>query len=157
MVEIGHTGRGFAFDNEGPAHIALLPPFAVADRLVTCGEWKAFIADGGYERPELWLSDGWHTARREGWDAPLYWERDGGDDGWTLLSLDGRRAVRDDEPVVHVSHYEADAYARLDRLPATHRAGVGDDRRAATHARQPARCGVARHRAIASDRRAGAE
>jgi ergothioneine biosynthesis protein EgtB len=119
MVEIGHSGGGFAFDNEGPAHIALLPPFAVADRLVTCGEWKAFIADGGYERPELWLSDGWHTARHEGWDAPLYWERDGANDDWTLLSLDGRRAVRDDEPVVHVSHYEADAYAHWTgyRLP----------------------------------------
>ena len=120
MVEIGHTGGGFAFDNEGPAHIALLRPFALADRLVTCGEWKAFIADGGYERPELWLSDGWHTARREGWEAPLYWERDDDTDGcWTLLSLDGRRAVRDDEPVVHVSHYEADAYAHWTgfRLP----------------------------------------
>ncbi len=117
MVEIGHTGSGFAFDNEGPAHIALLPPFALADRLVTCGEWKAFMADGGYRRPELWLSDGWHTAQREGWEAPLYWERDG--DGWSLLSLDGRRAVRDDEPVTHVSHYEADAFAHWTgyRLP----------------------------------------
>ncbi len=117
MVEIGHTGTGFAFDNEGPAHIALLPPFALADRLVTCGEWKAFIDDGGYERPELWLSDGWHTAQRERWEAPLYWERDG--DDWSLLTLDGRRSVHDAEPVVHVSHYEADAYAHWTgyRLP----------------------------------------
>ncbi len=117
MVEIGNAGPEFAFDNEAPAHIALLPPFALADRLVTVDEWKAFMADDGYRRPELWLSDGWHTAQREGWEAPLYWERDG--DDWTLLSLDGRRAVRGDEPVVHISHYEADAYARWTggRLP----------------------------------------
>jgi len=75
------------------------------------------MADAGYERPELWLSDGWHTAQRDGWEAPLYWERDG--DDWSVLTLDGRRPVRDEDPVVHVSHYEADAYAHWTgfRLP----------------------------------------
>ena len=102
-------GAGFAFDNETPHHDVLLPPFGIADRLVTAGDWLAFMADDGYRRPELWLSDGWGFVQRAGWEAPLYWERDG--DGWTVLTLHGRRPVRDDEPVVHVSHYEADAYA----------------------------------------------
>ncbi|MEM9714686.1 MAG: SUMF1/EgtB/PvdO family nonheme iron enzyme, partial [Actinomycetota bacterium] len=88
---------------------ALLRPFRLADRLVTAGEWLAFQADGGYERPELWLSDGWHTVRAEEWDAPLYWFRDGGD--WWLHTLTGVRRVDPAEPVVHVSGYEADAFA----------------------------------------------
>ncbi|MEO1063353.1 MAG: ergothioneine biosynthesis protein EgtB [Actinomycetota bacterium] len=109
IVTIGHDGDGFAFDNEGPRHDVLLRPFALADRLVAAGEWLAFQADGGYERPELWLSDGWATVNAEGWDAPLYWFRDGGD--WWIHTLTGVRPVDPAEPVVHVSGYEADAFA----------------------------------------------
>ena len=109
-VEIGHDGRGFAFDNEGPRHVVHLEPFAIADRLVTAGEWLEFIADDGYRRPEIWLSDGWYAVMEQGWDAPLYWRNDGGD--WTVFTLAGRRALDPNEPVVHMSHYEADAYAR---------------------------------------------
>ena len=111
LVEIGHDGHSFAFDNEGPRHRVWLEPFRLADRLVTCGEWLAFMADGGYERADLWLSDGWATVNAEGWDAPLYWERDA-DGGWLVYTLTGLRPVEADEPVVHVSYYEADAYAR---------------------------------------------
>jgi ergothioneine biosynthesis protein EgtB len=107
---IGDKGEGFAFDNETPRHRLWLDNFEIADRLVTAGEYRAFIEDGGYRRPELWLSDGWATAEREGWDAPLYWRRN--DPGWTRFSLGGRREVIDDEPVLHVSYYEADAFAR---------------------------------------------
>ena len=110
-VEVGHDGDGFAFDNEGPRHVVHLEPMAIADRLVTASEWLEFVADGGYQRPELWLSDGWYAARANEWDAPLYW-RDDGADGWTVFTLSGRRALDPNEPVVHVSHYEADAYAR---------------------------------------------
>ncbi len=110
-VEIGHGGEGFAFDNEGPRHLERLLPFGLAEGLVTCGEWRAFVADGGYRRPELWLSDGWATVQREGWEGPLYW-RDEGGGSWSLFSLSGRRDLADDEPVCHVSYYEADAYAR---------------------------------------------
>jgi len=113
LVNVGHAqlaGCGFSFDNEGPRHAVLLSPFRLADRLVTSGEWRAFIADGGYQRPDLWLSDGWYAAQQAQWHAPLYWELDG--DCYTTLTLDGRRRVRDSEPVVHVSHFEADAYAR---------------------------------------------
>jgi len=117
IVAVGRDGDGFAFDNEGPRHETLLRPFAIADRLVTCGEWQAFIDDGGYRRPELWMSDGWLAVGEHGWDAPLYWERDG--DGWATFTLGGLRAVRGAEPVGHVSWYEADAYARWTgaRLP----------------------------------------
>jgi ergothioneine biosynthesis protein EgtB len=118
LTDIGHTagsnanrvGSDFAFDNESPRHTMLLHAFRLANRLVTCGEWLEFIADDGYGRPELWLSDGWFTVQREQWRAPLYWETDG--PNWSVLTLDGRRPVLDSEPVVHVSHYEADAYAR---------------------------------------------
>jgi ergothioneine biosynthesis protein EgtB len=109
-VEVGHDGRGFAFDNEGPRHVTYLEPFAIADRLVNAGEWLEFIGDGGYERPELWLSDGWYAVQQHEWRAPLYWRADL--DGWTVFTLTGRRPVDPNEPVVHVSHYEADAYAR---------------------------------------------
>jgi len=121
-VEIGHGGEGFAFDNEAPRHAVLLQPFALADRPVTAGEWLAFMHDGGYRRPELWLSDGWATVRAEGWEAPLYWHRDG-DDGeagdWQVFTLGGPRPPDPAEPVCHVSYYEADAYARWagHRLP----------------------------------------
>ena len=110
LVEIGHAGGAFAFDNESPRHRVFLEPFQLGSRLVTCGEFLEFMGDGGYRRPELWLSDGWNTVRERGWTAPLYWES--GDDGWSVMTLGGLRAVRDPEPVTHLSFYEADAYAR---------------------------------------------
>jgi ergothioneine biosynthesis protein EgtB len=110
LVSIGHPGGGFAFDNEGPRHRVYLQPFAIASRPVTCGEYAAFIEDRGYRRPELWLSDGWDTVQTQSWTAPLYWER--GDGGWIQHTLAGSRPVDPAEPVCHVSHYEADAYAR---------------------------------------------
>ena len=117
-TEIGHDGPEFSFDNERPRHVVHLEPMHIADRLVCAREWLEFIADDGYRRPELWLSDGWYAAQENGWDAPLYW-RDDGADGWSIFTLHGRRALDPDEPVVHVSHYEADAYARWrdSRLP----------------------------------------
>nr|WP_294197485.1 ergothioneine biosynthesis protein EgtB [uncultured Sphingomonas sp.] len=109
VVEIGHDGRAFAFDCEGPRHRALIPAHAIADRTITNGEWAAFIADGGYRDARLWLSDGWAWVQRGGIGAPLYWEeRDG---AWTRFGLDGRRAIDPAAPVTHVSFYEADAYA----------------------------------------------
>ena len=109
-VEIGWSGDGFSFDNELPRHRALLEPYRIADRLVTAGEWVEFIDDGGYRRVDLWLSDGWHAIGAHGWEAPLYWQRIGGD--WHVHTLGGTRPVDPDEPVCHVSHYEADAFAR---------------------------------------------
>ncbi len=109
-VDVGHRGDGFAFDNEGPAHAVALPPFELADRPVTCGEWLEFIADGGYRRADLWLSDGWAAIHEQGWEAPLYWRQDDG--AWTVFTLHGRRPIDPDEPVCHVSYYEADAFAR---------------------------------------------
>lgn len=118
IVEIGHDGAGFAYDNEGPRHRTLLEPFTMADRPVTAGEWRGFIADDGYRRPELWLSEGWATVQDQRWTAPLYW-RDEGADGWSMFTLSGRRPVDPHEPVCHVSYFEADAYARWagSRLP----------------------------------------
>ncbi len=110
LHEIGHAGEGFAFDNEGPRHRAMLEPFRLASRPVSNGEFLAFIEDGGYRRPELWLSDGWDQVSREGWSAPLYWERR--EHGWELFTLAGMRALAPHEPVCHVSCFEADAYAR---------------------------------------------
>jgi ergothioneine biosynthesis protein EgtB len=110
LVEIGHPGDGFCFDNELPRHRHHLEPFAVADRLVTAGEWLAFIDDGGYRRPELWLSDGWYAVQNHGWDAPLYWQHEDG--RWLVHTLHGTRPVTAAEPVCHVSFYEADAFAR---------------------------------------------
>ena len=117
LVEIGHGGPGFAFDNEGPAHRVWLEPYALAGDLVTNGDWLAFIADGGYARPEFWLADGWATVKAEGWSAPLYWRHEEG--RWTRMTLTGRTGVDPAEPVAHVSFYEADAYARWagKRLP----------------------------------------
>ncbi len=114
---VGHAGDGFAFDNESPRHNIWLEPFRLAARLSTCGEYLAFIADGGYRRPELWLSDGWACCEREGWAAPLYWRQEDG--AWSIFTLAGPRSVDAAEPVSHVSFYEADAFARWagKRLP----------------------------------------
>jgi ergothioneine biosynthesis protein EgtB len=118
LVEIGHEGQDFAFDNEGPRHRVWLEPFQLASRLSTCGEYLAFIEDGGYRRPELWLSEGWATIQREGWQAPLYWR---GDDvgGFSLFTLHGERPLDPAEPVAHLSFYEAAAFASWSgrRLP----------------------------------------
>jgi ergothioneine biosynthesis protein EgtB len=110
LHEIGWTGESFAFDNEGPRHRVYQEPFELACRLVTAGEYLEFIRDGGYERAELWLSDGWSTANERGWKAPLYWElRDG---SYFQMTLDGLLPLDLDAPVCHVSFYEADALAR---------------------------------------------
>ena len=111
IVDIGHDGASFGFDNEGPRHRELLRPFLIADRPANCGDWIAFIADGGYTRPELWMSDGWGCVRQNQWQAPLYW-LDIESDEWSIFTLNGVRAVNPAEPVCHVSWYEADAYAR---------------------------------------------
>ena len=110
LLEIGHDGEGFCFDNEQPRHRSYLQPFTLADRLVSNGEFAEFVADGGYERPELWLADGWATVQRENWRCPLYWrEREGQPLEYTLYGLKERSAAA---PVCHLSGYEADAYAR---------------------------------------------
>jgi len=109
-VHVGHAGDGFGFDNEFPRHLVHLEPFALADRTVTCGDWLEFVEDGGYRRPEFWLSDGWATVLSDGWEAPLYWSH--GDDDWREFSLAGDDPVDPFRPVSHISYYEADAYAR---------------------------------------------
>ena len=112
LKEAGNSGDGFCFDNEMPRHRVWLEPFAVADRLVTCGEYAEFMADGGYRKPDLWLSAGWDAVKANGWRAPLYWtEQDG---AWSVFTLRGELPLKELEaaPVSHVSYYEADAYAR---------------------------------------------
>ncbi|KQX25923.1 MULTISPECIES: ergothioneine biosynthesis protein EgtB [unclassified Sphingomonas] len=109
LVEIGDRGDGFAFDNERPAHKVHLTPFALADRLVTNGEWLRFMADGGYASAGLWLSDGWAWVQAEAIESPLYWRRTG--DGWEHFSLSGWQPVDLAAPVTHISFFEADAYA----------------------------------------------
>jgi ergothioneine biosynthesis protein EgtB len=109
LVEIGSDGGGFCFDNELPRHQQWLEPYRLADRLVTNGEWLEFIADGGYRRPELWLSDGWARVNAEGWDAPFYWRE--ADGVWFEHTLHGTVPLDPGLPVCHLSHYEADAYA----------------------------------------------
>jgi ergothioneine biosynthesis protein EgtB len=109
LVEIGHEGDGFCFDNELPRHTEWLEPYRLADRLTTNGEWLEFIHDGGYDRPDLWLSDGWAKVTEEHWRAPFYWtEHDG---VWFEHTLNGTWPVDPGLPVSHVSYYEADAFA----------------------------------------------
>ncbi|MEJ8810242.1 ergothioneine biosynthesis protein EgtB [Variovorax ureilyticus] len=119
VVEAGHPGPGFAFDNETPRHATLLRPHAIADRLVNCGDYAQFIADGGYQRPDLWLSDGWATVQAQGWRCPPYWlgpddprlVHHGAAGGWQVFGLHGVRPMEPEAPVAHLSFYEAAAYA----------------------------------------------
>jgi ergothioneine biosynthesis protein EgtB len=115
-IEIGHQSRGFSFDLECPQHQVLLRPFEIFNTLVTAGDWLDFIADDGYRRPELWMSEGWATVQSADWSAPLYWEL--GDDP-RVFTLAGMREVDRGAPVDHISWFEADAFARWSgcRLP----------------------------------------
>ena len=127
LTEIGVTidpadPTVFVFDNETPRHAVYIAPFALANRLVTCAEYLAFIDQNGYNRPELWLSEGWTTMREQGWQAPLYWQRDNQTkSGWCIYTLHGFQPLEDlsETPVCHLSFFEADAYARWagHRLP----------------------------------------
>ena len=112
LHEVGFAGEGFCFDNELPRHRVWLEPYALAHRLVTCGEYAGFIADGGYKRAELWLSAGWDAVRQNGWEAPLYWAQRNG--VWSIFTLRGELPLNQiaDVPVSQVSYFEADAYAR---------------------------------------------
>ena len=122
LREAGYAGEGFCFDNELPRHRVWLEPYALANRLVTCGKYAEFMADGGYRRPEFWLSAGWDAVKHNGWRAPLYWSRYGGDQkegdpremDWTVFTLRGELPLKElaSTPVSQVSFYEADAYAR---------------------------------------------
>jgi ergothioneine biosynthesis protein EgtB len=126
VVEVGHAGKQeFSFDNETPRHAALLQPYAIADRLVNCGDYAQFIADGGYQRAELWLSDGWAAVQAQGWRHPVYWlapddprlglcgpqQQTGSNAGWHVFGLHGVRPMEADAPVSQLSFYEAAAYA----------------------------------------------
>jgi len=109
VYSVGFEGKGFAFDNEGPRHNVYLQPYRLASRLVTNGEYLEFMRDGGYGKATLWLSDGWDCVRNNQWNAPLYWEQRDGE--WWSYTLEGLQPVALDEPVCHVSYYEADAFA----------------------------------------------
>jgi ergothioneine biosynthesis protein EgtB len=115
LVDVGHTGESFCFDNELQRHRVWLDPYSLATRPVACGEFAEFIADGGYQKPELWLSAGWDAVRHNGWRAPLYWSGEVGK--WNLFTLRGEFPLSEMEaaPVSHVSYFEADAYARWAR------------------------------------------
>jgi len=117
LASIGHDGNGFAFDNESPRHRIWHHGVWLSNRLVTNAEYLAFIQDRGYDRPELWLSDGWATRQSQAWEAPLYWAHQDGE--WSITTLAGPRRLSADEPVCHVNYYEADAFARWagSRLP----------------------------------------
>ena len=117
LYEIGHKGNNFAYDNETPNHKVYLEPFLLASRLITNGEYIDFIEDKGYERAELWLSNGFATVESEKWKAPFYWEKE--DNKWWIFTLTGKHLVDPNEPVCHISFYEADAFARWKdaRLP----------------------------------------
>ncbi|HXX68014.1 MAG TPA: ergothioneine biosynthesis protein EgtB [Polyangiaceae bacterium] len=110
VIVAGHDGEGFAFDNERPQHRAIVGPFEIASRLVTNAEYLRFLDDGGYQREELWLSDGWAAAQAQGWTSPLYWEHTEGI--WKRFGFHGVAKLDLEAPVSHVSFYEADAYAR---------------------------------------------
>ncbi len=116
LVEIGASGTTFCFDNEQPRHQVFIPPFRMANRLVTNAEWIAFIEDGGYEDPLLWLSDGWKARTSESWKMPLYWQHQA---GYEAYGLTGMKALEPNAPVTNISYFEADAYARWagKRLP----------------------------------------
>jgi len=109
IVEIGHRGTGFSYDNEGPRHRVLVPAFSLASRPVTNGEYLKFIEAGGYRRTEFWLSLGWMTVNEQRWQGPLYWQQRDGE--WWNFTLSGLRRVEPSEPVTHISYFEADAYA----------------------------------------------
>ena len=114
IIEIGNDGDAFIFDNEGPRHRSLLPAFEIFDAPVTCGQFQEFIDDGGYDQATLWLSDGWGTVKRDGWSRPIYWRPDG-----SIFNLHGLQQIDPNQPVSHISYYEADAFARWagHRLP----------------------------------------
>jgi ergothioneine biosynthesis protein EgtB len=120
LIEIGHPANAedpmsFCFDNETPRHKTYLEPFRIANRPVACREYLEFMSDDAYTRPEFWLSDGWEMAKLAGWEAPLYWERDSGDEtGWRVFTLRGSHGLSCllDTPVCHISFFEADAFAR---------------------------------------------
>src|SRR5579875_831179 len=122
LAWVGHRGQGFAFDNESPRHRVFLEDFELSSRLVTVGDYLAFMHDDGYHRPQLWLSDGWAARQAHGWEAPLYWSRQDNrpsdchdnhiDNQWMVFTLGGRLPLTLEEPVCHLSYYEADAYAR---------------------------------------------
>jgi ergothioneine biosynthesis protein EgtB len=117
LFDFGHAGASFAFDNEGPAHRQHLVPFEMADRPVSASEYLAFVEDGGYQQAEHWLSDGWSWVKSAGVEAPLYWRKVDGK--WRVHHVDGERPLHPAEPVMHLSFYEADAYASWSgaRLP----------------------------------------
>ena len=117
VYETGNRGKDFVFDNETPRHKTFISNFSLSDRLITNKEYINFIEEGGYNRPELWLSDGWKVVESEKWNAPLYWEKV--ENEWWSFTLSGFDKVVPDEPVSHISLFEADAYARWcgTRLP----------------------------------------
>ena len=117
LREIGHAGGAFAFDNESPRHRVWVDAFEIADRTITNGEYLAFMNDAGYERPDVWLADGWNTVNAHQWTSPAYWRRIDG--AWHEFTLSGMHPLREDAPVTHLSYYEADAFARWagGRLP----------------------------------------
>lgn len=110
LYQIGHASEEFCFDNETPHHQVYLQPFSMATRLITNAEYLEFIADGGYQRPALWLSDAWDHVQAQQWKSPLYWEQTDGE--WLIYGCHGVMPLNPAEPVCHVSFYEADAYAR---------------------------------------------
>ena len=110
VFKVGHAGSGFAYDNESPQHSVYVEPFELASRCVTNGEYLRFVEDGGYSRPEFWLSMGWAQVESERWQHPIYWLKEGG--LWKEFTLDGAREIRAAEPACHLSYFEADAYAR---------------------------------------------